>query len=146
MAQVEVYEVLRLCEVLADSAPFACCLGFRLHTVRDEASEIPAYDAMPCCSCSRVELCSALILLPITLASPSSYLFLDVLCDVLLYSAQSLLSLEFHRGRYTFSIVNFSIASNATSMACCCISSVFGGGEYYRRGMVGRSSLPYLQI
>lgn len=60
MAKIEVYEMLRLCMDLVGHCPRAVDLV--VLTVSDEASEIPADDAVPRCSCSRVELLDALLL------------------------------------------------------------------------------------
>ena len=55
----------------------------------DEATKIPTHDAMPRCSCPRVELyrinlvCAAGLC---RLEAGQSYLFLDVLCNILLYA------------------------------------------------------------
>jgi hypothetical protein len=54
VAEVEVDEVLRLCWLLDISG--SCAIGQRPHTVSDEASEVTAYDAVPCCALAAVEL------------------------------------------------------------------------------------------
>lgn len=50
MAEVEVYEVFRLC-VSSAEIPLTM-LGVLAVTMRDEASEVSSYNAMPCRSCS----------------------------------------------------------------------------------------------
>lgn len=55
----------------------------------DEATEIPANDAMPGCSCPRVELYRITLVYTTErcrLEAGHSYLFLDVLCNILLYA------------------------------------------------------------
>jgi energy-converting hydrogenase A subunit M len=54
VTEVEVDEVLRLCWLLDISCSYA--IGQRPHTVSDEASEITAYDAVPCCAFAVIEL------------------------------------------------------------------------------------------
>ena len=55
----------------------------------DEATKIPTNDAMPGCSCPRVELyriASAYATELCPLEAGHGYLFLDILCNVLLYA------------------------------------------------------------
>ena len=58
-------------------------------TMSDEATKIPTNDAMPGCSCPRVELYKIRLVCATELChleAGHSYLFLNVLCNVLLYA------------------------------------------------------------
>ena len=64
-------------------------------TMSDEAAKVPTNDAMPSCPCPRVELYTITLVCATELChleAGHTYLFLDVLCDILLYT-------EFLKGR-----------------------------------------------
>ena len=87
MAEIKVDEVLRLyfpCqhEECLVSDPYQ-------RTMSDEATKISTNDAMPGCSCPRVELYGIALVCSTELCpleASHGYLFLDVLCNILLYA------------------------------------------------------------
>ena len=58
-------------------------------TMSDEAAKVPTNDAMPSCPCPRVELYTITLVCATELChleAGHTYLFLDILCNILLYA------------------------------------------------------------